>query len=407
MKAAYLIALVALAIFMACDSKTTAPPAADPISISTPADGAVLGDMQVIRAVSGNELLFDRVVFVIDADSAAVDSISPYEYQWNVFRYESGTVHIIFAIGFRGDSVFVSNPISVTIQYESGFTSVGIYQPTSQHAVGITAFGNVVFVSNLDAGLEMLDVTARSAPSFLARYHTPGQVMHAAVAYPYVYIADRDQGVAKAFFADVDSIIPVDRFNTQNLAVDVAVSDNFVFALENNGLSILSPSSMDAYSRQALTQDLLNYIVARHDTAFVIGNAGLYIVDCTNPMSPGIIGSYDNLNLAQAVAVADSFAFIANGSDGVIALSIANPANPRFLARFNPGFIVTAVDAGDGVLFAGVNSGLVYALDYSTSGSLTQIDSHNVNALVEEIDYDANYLYVAATNTVAILRFVP
>jgi hypothetical protein len=121
-----------------------------------------------------------------------------------------------------------------------------------------------------------------------------------------------------------------------------------------------------------------------------------------------MVGLYNNLSQGKGVAVADTFAFIANGSDGVIALSIADPTNPRFLARFNPGQVMTTVAAGNGFLFAGSYSNMVYALDYTSQpDTITVVDNFNVGNLVEEIAFNSNYLYVAANTDVDILRFVP
>jgi hypothetical protein len=408
MKITSLILLTVLLALIACTNSTTQPTPGAPIFISSPANGAVLHDSPMIMAVSGNGTTFDRVVFLIDSDSVATDTIAPYVYQWSIFRYTSGSTHVLYAVGFRGDSTFISEHVTVTVQFSTGFSIVSVYRPSSMHAVGITNYGNALFISNAEIGLEMLDITNKALPTFLSEFNTPGQALHSDISFPYVFIADRDGGVESALFANVDSISPRYHYNTQSLAISVAASENYLFVAENDGLAVLSLPNLTAFSRLAFSQDLLKYIVARHDTAFIVGDNSFHIVDCTTPASPNIVSTYNNLNLARAVAIADTFAFIANGTDGVIALSIAHPASPRFLARFNPGLIMTSVSAGDGTLFAGANTGVVYALDYiTTPGSIQILDQVNINALIEDIHYQAYYVYVAATSNVNILRFVP
>ena len=66
-----------------------------------------------------------------------------------------------------------------------------------------------------------------------------------------------------------------------------------------------------------------------------------------------------------------------------------------------------SVAVGDGFVFAGSNSSAVYALDYSVPDSLIFFSGSDVSGLVQEIKYKSNYLYVAATSNVDILRFVP
>jgi hypothetical protein len=405
MKKAIISGLILSSVALSCKDKATTPPEpVVPLAIVTPDNGDQLTDSQVIEAAVGSGYSFPSVDFYIDNIMVFSDSAFPYQYYWNIFEYDPDIVHPIYVEGLRSDTTYRSDAILVTLDFQQGFSYAGTYQPGSQNALGVVNYFNVVFVSMGDAGLEMLDVRNRTAPQFLARFDTPGQALHADVSFPVVLIADRDQGVTAADFSDIDSMMFVATFNTQSLAVDVAASENVIFVAENDALSVLQfdGDHFSSHGRLSLSNDILRYLVARHDTSFVVGNSGFYIIDA----SRDLIGSYDNLTLARAVAVSDTFAFIANGADGVIALSIENPANPRFLARFNPGQIMVAVDAGDGVLFAGVGNGTVYAIDYGTSGQLNVIDQFGASNLLEEIDYESNYLYVAAHTNVDILRFV-
>ncbi|HBC45490.1 MAG TPA: hypothetical protein DEO84_09575 [candidate division Zixibacteria bacterium] len=402
-----LIALTLFLVFAACTNNLTNPTIAVPIAIGTPADGAVLTDPQNITALSGQGYIFTRVDFYIDSLLVGSDSTLSFQYYFNIFNFNSGSSHSIYVMGFTSDSSYASQLIHVTIQYDHGFSYISTYRPGSQHAVGVTNYYNALFISTGDAGLEVLDITNKSRPTFRSRLDTPGQALHSAIEYPFVYIADRDQGVTMANFSNVDSLIYLHRYISQSLTKDVAVSDNYILAVENDGLSILAQVNLQPYSRR-IFQDILNYVVTRHDTAYVVGDNGFYIIDCTDPVSSTLVGSYNNLGQGKGAAIADTFAFIANGSDGVIVLSIAHPANPRFLARFNPGQNMTTVTAGTGFLFAGSYSNMVYALDYTSQpGTIQIVDSFNAGNLVEEITFNSYHLYVAANTDIEILRFVP
>ncbi len=406
MKSKLVLILCALLAFMACKSDVVSPPSLTPITITNPHDGAVLGDPVVIVATPGQGFGFTRVDFFIDSTLVGSDSIPAYQYVWNIFTQEAGSSHILYAIGYTADSSYVSSPVSVTVEFSQGFSFVSTYQPGAQHVLGITNYYNVLFVSEGESGLEVLDITTKTLPRFRSRLITGGQAFHSDVLFPFVYVAELNQ-VVMADFQNVDSLITVGEYQLQSLKRDVAVSENFVFSAENDGLSILSQLNLHPYSRFAFNQDLLNYVAARHDTAFVVGNNALYIVDCSTPSAAHIVGSYGGLNLAKSVAVVDTFAFIANGGAGVLALSIANPANPRFLALYNPGQNFTSVAVGDGFVFAGSNSSAVHALIYSVPDSLIFFSGSDVSGLVQEIKYSSNYLFVAATSNVDILRFVP
>jgi hypothetical protein len=401
-----IIVILALLSIMACNGKPTTQPPSQPIVISTPVDGSILHDPVIISVSLGESLVFTRVDFYIDSLLAVSDSLFPFSFTWDFFNLASGSSHIIQAIGYTSDSSYVSSIVHVTIQFTRGFTFASTYRPNSQHALGVSIYGNVLFVSTGDAGLEVLDVTNKALPLFRSRFTTTGQVVHSAVQFPYVYMAERDQGVEMANFQNVDSLISVHHFSSQSQVVDIAALPDIVFAAERDGLSILASLNISVHSRRGF-QDLLTGVVARSDTAFVVGANAFYVVDASNPDVSQIVGLYSNLGQSQDVAVVDTFAFIANGSQGIIALSISDPANPRFLARFNPGQIITSVAVGAGVLFAGTNSSVAYALDYNTPGVLTVIQSTNVSNAVTDLAFGSNYLYVANSNGVDIFKFIP
>ncbi len=405
-KLVFIVFLMLLGV-MACSTSPTTPSVIVPISIGSPADGAMLTDPVYITANPGAGYTFRRVDFYIDSVLVATDSVAPFQYFWNIFSYTSGTSRLIYAVGTTADTTYTAQAIHVTPNFTRGFSFISTYRPGSQHALGIANYYNVLFISTGDAGLEVLDITMRSQPLFRSRLATTGPAQHAAVSFPFVYIADRDQGVEMANFENVDSLIPTNRYGSQSLARDVAASDNVILAAENDGLSILATSNLALYSRR-IFQDLLNYVVARHDTAFLVGNNGFYIVDCTNPNASQIVSTYNLPGQGLGVAVIDTFAFIAVGSEGLIALSIKNPGNPGFLSHYSSGQIMTSVVTGDGILFAGSNSSVVYALDYKDHpDSLVFIDRVDVSGSVAEIAHGPNYLYVATSSNVDILRFVP
>ncbi len=408
MKNALFFSLFLLLSLAACDNKSTSPPhEITPIAVTTPENGAHLIDPVTIQAVAGEGYHFTKVDFYIDTLLVGTDSTAPYQYFWDIFQYDPDQLHPVYVIADSGANDYMSAVILVTLDFSQGLTFAGSFEPGSQNARGVTNYDNVLFVSEGDAGIEMLDIRIRTAPQFLSRFDTPGQALHTDVRFPLVLITDRDQGMRAADFSRVDTMIADGVYNSQSLAIDVAVSDNVIFLAENDGLSVLewNGTAFDALGRLSFTQDILKYVVARNDTAFVLGNNGFYIVDSQQRL----VGTHDNLSLARAVAVADTFAFIASGNDidGVIALSIRDPRSPRFLARFSTGQPMAAVDAGDGILFAGSSIGTVYALSYSAPGHLTEISRFSASNLLEEIDYEANYVYVAAHTSVEILRFVP
>ncbi|MFI0608847.1 MAG: LVIVD repeat-containing protein [Anaerolineae bacterium] len=103
--------------------------------------------------------------------------------------------------------------------------------------------------------------------------------------------------------------------------------------------------------------DLLQDIVLRDDIALVAaGNAGLWLLDVSDPGAPHVLGSLDTPGMARGVAVAGDLAYVADGPTGLLVVDISHADRPRLL-----GMADTPGDAGD-VL---VRDGHAYVADWT------------------------------------------
>jgi hypothetical protein len=103
--------------------------------------------------------------------------------------------------------------------------------------------------------------------------------------------------------------------------------------------------------------DLIQDIALRDDIALVVaGNAGLWLLDVSNPGAPHVLGSLDTPGMARGVAVAGDLAYLADGPTGLLVVDISRPGQPRLL-----GMADTPGDAGD-VL---VRDGHAYVADWT------------------------------------------
>ncbi len=398
-----------LPLLFGCDGdNSTEPSEPTPIRITSPSNNATLEDPVTVVATAGSGYSFTRVDFYIDGDSVWSTNSAPYQYYWNIFVYPSNSQHTIRAIGHAADTSYTSTAVNVNVVITRGFSFLSAYAPNSQQVFGVVNDQDVLFLSTGPEGLEVLDISNRVSPRYLSRYDSPGQAMKADLTYPYVFIADFSEGVTRVIFTDLDSLVQRGIYTTQALANDVAVSENYLFVAENDGFSIVDfsdPNSLNFINKVSF-EDQPQYVVARGDTAFIAALEKFYIVDCTIPTSPQILSAFVTDGLARSVAIIDTFAFIADGSEGVSALSINDPTDPVEVARYATGEQINAVAAGDSTLFAGGLAGGIYALYYSTADTLRIIDQFDSGYSVHELHFDFPYLYVATSGKVDILRFV-
>jgi hypothetical protein len=59
------------------------------------------------------------------------------------------------------------------------------------------------------------------------------------------------------------------------------------------------------------------------------GDAGLEVINVSNPASPQWVALYDTSGRALDVAVSGNFAYVADDSAGLQVIDVSNPANPQ------------------------------------------------------------------------------
>jgi hypothetical protein len=107
---------------------------------------------------------------------------------------------------------------------------------------------------------------------------------------------------------------------------------------------------------------------------FVTDGAGLDIVDVTNPDHPAIVPSA-HVPLADAhhVFVARTYAYVADGHDGLAIIDVEKPEHPRVYQMYNAGGQLN--DARDVVVGATNASNFAYVADGVNGLKVIQLDS--------------------------------
>jgi hypothetical protein len=107
---------------------------------------------------------------------------------------------------------------------------------------------------------------------------------------------------------------------------------------------------------------------------------GLYIIDISDPYNPEIVGSYDQMDCGNDVAISGSYVYVADGDSGLQILDISNPENPLMIANYDtPGYAFSLTFSGSLVYIADGDYGLqiidvtdpynpIFLGSYTTSG---------------------------------------
>ena len=113
----------------------------------------------------------------------------------------------------------------------------------------------------------------------------------------------------------------------------VAVEGSLAYIGEGPRLAILDISSLGApvlVGRTPALPDLVEGVAVSGGYAYVAdGDAGLWIVDVSDPGTPAVTGGCDTPGHAYALAVAGSYAYVADGFDGGLrVVDVSDPGAP-------------------------------------------------------------------------------
>lgn len=217
--------------------------------------------------------------------------------------------------------------VTVNASNPGNLTPINVFGGLSSgHAIQVE--GDLAFVADGSAGLQVLDVENPGAPSVTGTLNTTGTAYDVFVQGDVAYIADLAEGLVCADISDPSNPTYLGAFDTTGSAVGVWV-DGFV--------------------------------------AYVAGSGdGLVAVDVSDPANPTLLAFTGSDSVSTQVAVDGDLAYLGDGVDGLRLFDVSDPAGPVLLDTIDPGDAVGAVDVERDVVYFcdnGADAGL-FAADH-------------------------------------------
>jgi hypothetical protein len=237
---------------------------------------------------------------------------------------------------------------------------VGRHEMSIDFARDVAVAGDYAYLANGDAGLRILDVSDAANPVEVGFSEAPANPWAVAVLDDYAYVADRQ-----------DKMQVID------------VSDPTSPTLE----STYTSSIYDTVRDVAVTSG------AGQAYAYLGSSNHLFIVDVTDPDSLSELGVYTTT--AQGVAPVGSYAYVAAGEDGLLAIDISQPLTPTLADSLDTPFWAYAVAvSGTQAYVADGDSGL-RIVDISTPSDLSEDGFYDTPDSAEDVAISGNYALVA------------
>nr|NGX43663.1 hypothetical protein [Chlamydiota bacterium] len=279
---------------------------------------------------------------------------------------------------------------------------VGSYN-TPDSARDVVVSGNYAYVADggQSSGLQIIDVSNITNPTFAGFYDTPGISFHVAFFGNYAYMADWTSGLQIIDVSNVTNPTLTAFYDTPDVARNIVLSGNYAYVADGgSGLLIIdvsnatNPTLAGSYN----TPDHAFAVVVSGNYAYMAnGLSGLLIIDISNVANPTFAGSYNTPDSARAVVVSGNYAYVADRTSGLQIIDVSNATNPTLLGSYNtPGNAVDIDVSGNYAYIAGYDAGGVQIIDVSNAANPTFAGSYNnMSSRVNGVVVSGNYAYVA------------
>jgi len=248
-------------------------------------------------------------------------------------EYANGLCYVLSAGGFMTGTLRIVDVSDLRQPVELGYYELPLFDNWVDELTGLTYRAPYCYVSQLDYGVSIVDVSDPANPAFVGRIDTPGYARRVALSVNdaneiTVVVPDYSRGIQ---ICDVTNprdprILSELTFGTRALQADIAGDYCYV-----------------------ADQD-----------------SGVRIIDISDPRNPQLIATYEVQFGVYSVAIKDNYCYAGTGRGAMVVWDVSDPANPRVVARdyragtprdfaFSGEFCYVA-SAGDGMLVYDVSN---------------------------------------------------
>ena len=185
-----------------------------------------------------------------------------------------------------------------------------------------------VYVACGTAGFHILNKTDLHGGGYM----TPRYALSVYPSGNYAYVTDVDGGLMILDVTDYENPNLVGSYVPPQIAVSVFVQGNYAYLGCDDGLRIVNvtdktgPSLTGSYTT---SWEILDLHVNGSIAYLANGINGLLILNVSDPANPTLLGSCSTPGYASGIFLKDNYAYIADGDAGITKIDITDPSNPR------------------------------------------------------------------------------
>ena len=225
-----------------------------------------------------------------------------------------------------------TNPIKVTNSLDGGFPN------------DVTVRDNIAYVADFTDGLEIINISDPSNPVIIASYQPYNDMYTTDVKLvgDFVYVGDSHHGLFKLNITDPSNPISVGSIPYYSCP-SLDVSSDILITVNHqdlqSGLEIYDPQDLHRLGTYTPSDaDFINPVIYQ-DLVFAVNhhlNTGeVQIINISDPSNPILESQYKGDSIAQQCFVDEDILYVACSEAGVVILDISNPAQPKKIGSYS------------------------------------------------------------------------
>ncbi|MBF0286971.1 MAG: hypothetical protein HQM14_04065 [SAR324 cluster bacterium] len=345
-------------------------------------DGDSLSDGDEINGVRVGNEIFTSDPFLLDSDG---DGLSD-GVEVTVGTNPSDAADSDFSSALIALEILPKNPI---ITFNTIFT---------ESSIQLQVIGHLINGEQLDLTSTNLGTTYKSNQPSIASFGVDdGRIFAGQSGVADILVTNGNHEATVHVTVTSFSPTPLSYIELPGTPKNVEVSAGYAYVVAGEaGMQIVDVSnpSTPFLATSINTPGSAEDILLHNKHAYVAdGNSGLQVIDITNPLSPLLVGSLATNGLANGMALDNKTLYLATGNT-LLAINLTDPVSPFISGALSNLGELTGLDVKNGQMVA-VGGNSLFVIDASIPAEMVLQNTLEINEAKDAV-FDGRYVHVAA-----------
>ncbi len=267
-----------------------------------------------------------------------------------------------------------------------------------RNGYGITVLDDMLYIADGAHGLVTYSIREPGRLGGEVGRFDPGYAQAIAVQNDYAYVGVSEEKLSVLDISDPRNPQEVATVPFNRKIKDIFVRNDLAFVL---GRSLHCNDVSDPSNPEQLSEfrpnngGIKDFVVVDGLVYFAMNDDGFWIADYSDPQSPEILGSNEELYDVFAVAVKDTVAFVSVWGSRILAIDIRNPEELEIIGSVN------AIGADDNIIIAGdylyvmSHTQGVRIIDISDPENMSEVCLHDTPGSAMSAEIEEDHLFLA------------